>query len=71
MGPLGPSRCTPAGAPLRPATSHIGRGGLGLGAFRRLLRDRLFAGLPLCIETPKGADLAEDRRNLAVLRSLA
>jgi len=25
----------------------------------------------MCIETPKGADLAEDRRNLAVLRSLA
>src|SRR5207249_4309159 len=50
---------------------HIGRGGLGLGAFRRLLRDRRFAGLPMCIETPKGADLAEDRRNLAVLRSLA
>src|SRR5205823_6269642 len=50
---------------------HIGRGGLGLGAFRRLLRDRRFHGLPMCIETPKGADLAEDRRNLAVLRRLA
>ena len=47
------------------------RGGLGLGAFRRLLRDRRFHGLPMCIETPKGPDLAEDRRNLAVLRRLA
>src|SRR5206468_207946 len=50
---------------------HIGRGALGLGAFRRLLRDRRFRGLPMCIETPKGADLAEDRLNLAVLRRLA
>jgi deoxyribonuclease-4 len=49
---------------------HIGRGALGLGAFRRLLRDPRFAGLPMCIETPKGDDLAEDRRNLAVLRRL-
>jgi deoxyribonuclease-4 len=49
---------------------HIGRGGLGLGAFRRLLRDRRFHGLPMCIETPKGPDLADDRRNLAVLRGL-
>ena len=49
---------------------HIGRGALGLGAFRRLLRDRRFRGLPMCIETPKGDGLAEDRRNLAVLRSL-
>jgi len=24
----------------------------------------------MCIETPKGKDLAEDRRNLAVLRAL-
>src|SRR5438046_164828 len=50
---------------------HIGRGALGLGAFRRLLRDRRFRGLPMCIETPKGADLAEDRLNLAELRRLA
>jgi len=49
---------------------HIGRGRLGLAAFRRLLRDRRFAGLPMCIETPKGRDLREDRRNLAVLRAL-
>jgi len=49
---------------------HIGRGRLGLGAFRRLLRDRRFRGLPMCIETPKGDDLAEDRRNLGLLRSL-
>jgi len=49
---------------------HIGRGTMGLDAFRRLVRDPRFRGLPMCIETPKGDDLAEDRENLAVLRSL-
>jgi deoxyribonuclease-4 len=49
---------------------HIGDGLLGVGAFRRLLRDPRFRGLPMCIETPKGPDLAEDRRNLSLLRSL-
>jgi len=49
---------------------HIGQGLLGVGVFRRLLRDRRFRGLPMCIETPKGPDLAEDRRNLGLLRSL-
>src|SRR5262245_36221912 len=49
---------------------HIGAGALGVRAFRRLLRDPRFRGLPMCLETPKGDDLAEDRRNLAVLRGL-
>jgi deoxyribonuclease-4 len=49
---------------------HIGAGALGLAAFRRLLRDERFHGLPMCIETPKGEGLIEDRRNLAVLRRL-
>lgn len=52
---------------------HIGRGLLGTAAFRRLLHDRRFAGLPMCLETPKGAhpdDATDDVRNLAVLRRL-
>lgn len=49
---------------------HIGKGFLGLEAFRRLLNDPRFAGLPMCLETPKGPDLAEDIENLKVLRSL-
>jgi deoxyribonuclease-4 len=49
---------------------HIGAGRLGVRAFRRLLRDSRFHGLPMCIETPKGPDLTEDRRNLDLLRSL-
>jgi deoxyribonuclease-4 len=50
---------------------HIGRGFLGRAAFRRLVRDRRFHGLPMCLETPKrGDDLDDDRRNLRVLRAL-
>ncbi len=51
--------------------THIGRGFIGLEAFRCLLNDRRFAGIPKILETPKGKDLAEDIKNLAVLRSLA
>jgi deoxyribonuclease IV len=49
---------------------HIGKGLLGLEAFRLLLNDRRFFGLPMILETEKGPDLAEDKENLAVLRSL-
>jgi deoxyribonuclease-4 len=49
---------------------HIGRGTLGLAPFRHLLNDRRFRGVPMVLETPKGKDLAEDVRNLGVLRSL-
>jgi deoxyribonuclease-4 len=49
---------------------HIGKGFLGLEAFRLLLNDRRFWGLPMCLETPKSTDCHEDRENLATLRSL-
>ena len=49
---------------------HIGKGFIGLDAFRRLLNDRRFFGLPMCLETPKGPDLKEDIENLTTLRSL-
>jgi deoxyribonuclease IV len=49
---------------------HIGRGQLGLAAFRRLLNDRRFAGVPMCLETEKSEDLHEDIENLATLRAL-
>jgi deoxyribonuclease-4 len=51
--------------------THIGKGFIGLEAFRCLLRDRRFAGVPKILETPKGKDLKQDRMNLATLRSLA
>jgi len=49
---------------------HIGKGFLGLEAFRLLLNDRRFWGLPMCLETPKSDDCHEDRENLATLRGL-
>jgi len=48
----------------------VGEGQLGLEAFRLLLNDPRFAHIPMVLETPKGPDGAEDRRNLALLRSL-
>ncbi len=49
---------------------HIGKGFIGLEAFRLLLNDPRFADRPMILETPKGPDLAEDVENLRVLRSL-
>ena len=49
---------------------HIGKGKLGLEAFRLVLNDRRFRDVPMVLETPKGEDLAEDIMNLGVLRSL-
>jgi deoxyribonuclease IV len=49
---------------------HIGKGHLGLEPFRRLLNDPRFLAVPKVLETPKEKDLAEDRENLRVLRSL-
>lgn len=48
---------------------HIGKGRIGLGAFRRLLNDRRFARVPMVLETPKDNDAA-DVRNLRTLRRL-
>lgn len=50
--------------------AHIGQGCIGTEAFRLLVNDPRFARLPMIIETPKGEDMAEDRMNLALLRSL-
>lgn len=49
---------------------HIGKGHIGVEAFRLLMNDRRFWALPMCLETPKGPDLKEDRENLSLLRSL-
>lgn len=49
---------------------HIGKGYIGVEAFRLLMNDQRFWGLPMCLETPKGPDLKEDRENLALLRGL-
>ncbi|HYS55703.1 MAG TPA: deoxyribonuclease IV [Thermoanaerobaculia bacterium] len=49
---------------------HIGSGHLGLDAFRFLLNDERFRGIPKLLETPKKIEHESDRRNLATLRSL-
>jgi deoxyribonuclease-4 len=49
---------------------HIGKGKVGLEGFRLILADERFGDLPMIIETEKGDDLAEDRVNLGILRSL-
>lgn len=49
---------------------HIGQGLLGLEPFRFLVNDMRFRKIPMTLETKKGPDLAEDKENLRVLRSL-
>lgn len=47
---------------------HIGKGKIGLAAFRFIMRDRRFRKIPKVLETPKGKDLREDVINLKTLR---
>lgn len=72
--------CVHTNDSLKPAGSrvdrhaHIGQGTIGLKAFRRLLHDKRFAGIPKILETPK--QTAPDGRdwdtvNLETLRRLA
>lgn len=49
---------------------HLGKGCLGTEPFRLLVNDPRFQALPMLLETPKEKDLAEDKENLALLRSL-
>ncbi len=52
--------------------AHLGRGQLGLEAFRQLLTDPRFTELPMILETPKedGDNKCMDEVNLATLRRL-
>ena len=49
---------------------HIGKGKIGLDAFRFIMRDRRFREIPKVLETPKGKELAEDVENMKTLRGL-
>jgi deoxyribonuclease-4 len=49
---------------------HIGRGYLGLEAFRHLMNDPRLTGCPLILETPKGPECREDVVNLTTLMRL-
>ena len=48
----------------------IGRGKMGLAAFRLLMNDRRFARVPMALETPKEPEPKADRDALALLRRL-
>jgi deoxyribonuclease-4 len=50
---------------------HIGKGRIGLGAFRFIMQSPRFRKIPKVLETPKGNDLAEDVINLKTLQRLA
>jgi deoxyribonuclease-4 len=57
---------------------HIGKGFVGLGAFRRLVNDSRFASIPMMLETPKASGKSSgpvavdpfDAENLGTLRAL-
>ena len=49
---------------------HIGKGKIGLDAFRFIMRDRRFSKIPKVLETPKGKDLAGDVVNMKTLHGL-
>lgn len=49
---------------------HIGKGEIGLDAFRFLLNDARFKRIPKVLETPKPVETESDRMNMAALRSL-
>lgn len=49
---------------------HIGKGRIGLNAFRMLVNDPRFFKTPMILETPKGPEGAEDIMNLSVLSRL-
>jgi deoxyribonuclease-4 len=50
---------------------HIGKGQIGLEAFRYIMTAPNLAKVPKVLETPKGKEMLEDVENLAVLRRLA
>ena len=50
--------------------THIGEGEIGLEGFRLIINDPRWDGIAMLLETPKGADLAEDVMNLARLCEL-
>jgi deoxyribonuclease-4 len=50
---------------------HIGKGRIGLEAFRFIMQQPRFRKIPKVLETPKGKEMKEDVENMALLRSLA
>ena len=49
---------------------HIGKGHLGTETFRRLLHDPRFFGIPMCLETEPGPEMADISADLVTLKGL-
>ena len=49
---------------------HIGKGHIGIEAFRNIVNDKRLKKIPMILETPKEEELKEDIENLKLLRSL-
>jgi len=49
---------------------HIGKGRIGLEAFRFIMQQPRFRKIPKVLETPKGKEMLEDVENMALLRGL-
>jgi deoxyribonuclease-4 len=49
---------------------HIGKGRIGLEAFRFIMQQARFRKIPKVLETPKGKEMLEDVENMALLRGL-
>jgi len=50
--------------------AHIGKGAIGLAAFRFIMNEPRFRKIPKVLETPKGKEMKEDVINLKTLRRL-
>ena len=50
---------------------HIGKGFIGLQAFRLLMKDKKLKKIPKILETPKGPDMKEDIENMKILLNLS
>ncbi len=49
---------------------HIGKGFIGIEAFKNIVNDKRLKNIPMILETPKEEELLEDIKNLKLLRSL-
>lgn len=49
---------------------HIGKGRIGLEAFRFIMSQPRFRNIPKVLETPKGKEMKEDVENMGILRGL-
>ena len=49
---------------------HLGKGHIGIEAFRNFVNDKRLKNVPMILETPKDDDLLDDIKNLKLLRSL-